>query len=160
MNDISIIPYEAQYQPDFKRLNVEWISRYFVVEPHDLEQLDQPETFILPNGGQIFLARRVHTGPADAIVGTIAMISDGPARDSYELAKMAVSPTAQRQGIARRLGEWALAFAREAGASRVWLESNRVLSPAITLYKQLGFREVPGRQTPYSRANIWMEIDL
>ncbi len=155
MNAVSIIPYTPNYQPDFKRLNVEWIATYFTVEDHDLEQLDQPEAFILPNNGQIFLAKQ-----ADTIVGTVAMVSDGPGSGSYELAKMAVSPTVQGQGIARLLGEAALEFARQQDASRVRLESNRVLTPALTLYQKLGFVEVPGRSTPYSRANIWMEIRL
>lgn len=155
MTDVAIIPYEARYQPDFKRLNMEWISRYFAVEPHDLEQLEQPDTYILPNGGQIILAKL-----GEEIVGTIALVSDGPNARSYELAKMVVAPAAQGRGIGRQLGQAALEVARQAGATRVWLESNRVLSPAIALYRQLGFREVPGRPTPYSRANIWMEINL
>jgi putative acetyltransferase len=90
MNDMSIIPYSATYQSDFKRLNIEWISRFFVVEPHDLEQLDHPEMHILTNNGQIFLARL-----GDAIVGCVAMVNmSDPIQENteFELAKMAVSP--------------------------------------------------------------------
>ncbi|RYD17729.1 MAG: MarR family transcriptional regulator, partial [Verrucomicrobiaceae bacterium] len=40
------------------------------------------------------------------------------------------------------------------------LESNTVLKPAIKLYEKLGFKKVVGRASPYSRANIQMELDL
>lgn len=158
MNDISIIPYAPAYQPDFKRLNIEWISRYFTVEPHDLEQLDHPETYILPNDGQIFFAKM-----GDDIVGCVAMINTGsPDRGEtgFELAKMAVSPTAQGKGIGKKLCLAALDYARKVGVKTVWLESNRVLTPALTMYASVGFREVPSVPTPYTRADIRMEMTL
>lgn len=153
VNVISIIPYAPDYQPDFKRLNIEWISRYFTVEPHDLEQLDYPETHIMPNDGQIFFA-----GLDDEIVGCVAMINMGAT--GFELAKMAVSPTAQGHGIGKKLCLVAIDYARQLGVKTVWLESNRVLTPALTMYASVGFREVPSVPTPYSRANIRMELML
>ncbi|MDB5243168.1 MAG: N-acetyltransferase [Spirosoma sp.] len=178
MTHVSIIPYHPRYQPDFKRLNIAWIEKYFQVEPHDLEQLDQPQTFILPNKGQIFFA--VADGE---VVGCVAMVNTGTAPvpalaalagnrgtpervrpdggcTGFELAKMAVSPTMQGQGIGKKLCLAALDYARQLGASTVWLESNRILTPALTLYEQVGFREVPRVETPYARANIRMEITL
>ena len=44
--DMEIIAYTPQYKKDFKRLNVEWISTYFTLESHNLEQLDDPEGYI------------------------------------------------------------------------------------------------------------------
>lgn len=163
MNDLSIIPYAPAYQPDFKKLNVEWISRYFTVEPHDLEQLDDPETYILPRNGQIFFAKL-----ADDIVGCIAMINTGtpdrgtPDHDeaSFELAKVAVSPTVQGKGIGRKLCLAGIDYARQLGVKTIWLESNRVLTPALTMYASVGFREVPSIPTPYARADIRMEMTL
>ncbi|MVM41049.1 GNAT family N-acetyltransferase [Spirosoma sp. HMF3257] len=153
MNDVSIIPYSPEYQPDFKRLNIEWISRYFTVEQHDLEQLDEPETYILPNDGQIFLAKL-----GDAIVGCVAMVNMG--ETGFELAKMAVSPGTQGKGIGKKLCVAAIDYARQLGVKTVWLESNRVLTPALTMYASVGFREVPSVPTPYSRADIRMEMTL
>lgn len=158
MNDIIIIPYSLDYQPDFKRLNIEWIERYFRVEEHDLEQLDNPETYVLPNNGQIFLAQL-----ANQTVGCIAMINTGLTAEgelSYELAKMAVSPQAQGRGIGRSLCLAAIEYARQVGAKVVWLESNRILTPALTMYANVGFREVPRVPTPYDRADIRMEMRL
>lgn len=153
MDSISIIPYSPIYQPDFKRLNLEWISCYFKVETHDLEQLDYPEKYVLPNNGQIFLAKL-----GDEIVGCVAMVNMG--ESGFELAKMAVSPIAQGKGIGRKLCLAAINYARELGVKTVWLESNRVLIPALTMYANVGFREVPSIPTPYARADIRMEMQL
>lgn len=153
MSDISIIPYSPTYQPDFKKLNVEWIEKYFRVEPHDLEQLEDPETYILPNNGHIFFAKL-----NDQVIGCVAMINMG--ETGFELAKMAVSPTAQGKGIGKMLCTAAIDYARQLGVKTIWLESNRVLTPALTMYASVGFREVPSVPTPYARANIRMEMTL
>lgn len=153
MDQISIIPYSPAYQPDFKRLNIEWIETYFRVEPHDLEQLDHPETYVLPNDGQIFLAKA-----GDEVLGCVAMVNMG--ESGFELAKMAVSPKAQGLGIGKKLCLTALDYARQLGVKTVWLESNRRLTPALTLYASIGFREVVSIPTPYARADIRMEIEL
>ncbi len=155
---MTIIPYEPKYQVDFKRLNVEWISAMFQIEDHDVEQLDHPEMHILPNGGQIFLACRATGDRAGDIVGTVAMVSDNAEHSSYELAKMSVSPSAQGQGVGQKLAEAALDYARQMGAASVWLESNRKAAAAIRLYHRVGFREIPLRPSPYTRADICMEI--
>ncbi|WP_080058073.1 GNAT family N-acetyltransferase [Spirosoma aerolatum] len=158
MDTISIIPYSPEYQPDFKRLNLEWISRYFTVEPHDVEQLDHPEIHVLPRNGQIFLAQS-----GNQIVGCVAMINTSPldqGNTEFELAKMAVSPTVQGKGIGKKLCQAAIAYARQLSVKTVWLESNRVLTPALTMYASVGFREVPSVPTPYARANIRMEMSL
>ncbi|MFD2569997.1 GNAT family N-acetyltransferase [Spirosoma soli] len=159
MSNISIIPYAPVYQPDFKRLNVEWISHYFTVEPHDLEQLDHPEIHVLPNQGQIFFAKRQVADDSDrGIVGCVAVVNMGAL--GFELAKMAVSPSAQGQGIGRMLCEAAINYARQIGVKALWLESNRRLTPALTMYEKVGFREVPRLETPYARADIRMEMRL
>lgn len=158
MNDVSIIPYQAVYQPDFKRLNIEWISRFFAVEPHDLEQLDHPETYVLPNNGQVFFFRI-----GNEIVGCVAMVNTSTppqAFTEFELAKMAVSPAAQGKGIGKKLCVAAIDYARQLGVKTIWLESNRKLIPALTMYASVGFREVPRVPTPYSRADIRMEMTL
>lgn len=151
MNDVSIIPYTAEYQPDFKRLNLAWISQLFQVEEHDLEQLDHPEAHILPNGGQILLAQS-----AGEIVGTAALIATGS--DTYELAKMSVTPAFQGKGIGKLLAVAALDYARQAGARMVWLESNRKAKAALELYRRIGFVEVPLKPSPYTRADVCMEL--
>ena len=158
MNDVSIVPYAPHYQADFKRLNLEWISRYFAVEPHDLEQLDHPEMYVLPRSGQIFFALI-----GEEVVGCVAMVNTGTPEQGiteFELAKMAVSPTAQGKGIGKKLCLAAIDYARQLGVRKIWLESNRILTPALTMYTSVGFQEVPSIPTPYARADIRMEMAL
>ncbi len=150
---VQIIDYESRYAARFKSLNIAWISNYFEVEPHDLEQLDHPEDHILNNGGRILFARLGET-----IVGTVALIKVDEA--TMELAKMAVDETIRGQGIGRKLCLTAIEKARQAGVTQLVLESNRKLAPALHLYRTVGFQEVAMIETPYSRADIRMSIEL
>lgn len=152
--EVRVLDYAPQYQADFKRLNVEWIEQHFRLEPADLKALDEPEAYILHPGGHILLAALRGT-----VVGTCALIKLDA--QTYELAKMAVSPTAQGLGIGYQLGQAALAKARTLGAKRLYLESNTKLGPALNLYYKLGFRKtVAGTPSPYERCNIQMELLL
>jgi len=152
--EVHLLAYEPQYQADFKRLNIEWIEQYFRVEEADLKALDHPDEYILQRGGHILLAE--YQGQ---IVGACALLKMND--DTYELAKMAVSPTAQGLGIGFRLGQAAIEKARSLGARRLYLESNTKLAPAINLYHKLGFEKtVAGQPSPYERCNIQMELLL
>jgi GNAT superfamily N-acetyltransferase len=152
--EVQVLDYTPEYQADFKRLNIEWIERYFRVEPADLKALDHPEDYILAPGGRILLAR--HQGQ---IVGACALLKMDDR--TFELAKMAVSPSVQGLGIGFRLGQAAIAQARALGARRLYLESNTKLKPALHLYHKLGFQKtVAGQPSPYERCNIQMELLL
>jgi GNAT superfamily N-acetyltransferase/DNA-binding MarR family transcriptional regulator len=146
---VEIIPFERRYAADFKRLNIEWLEKYFRVEPIDEEVLSQPAR-ILREGGAIFLAR--HRG---AIVGTCALINAGEGR--FELSKMAVSPGHQGLGIGRKLLEAVVAEYLARGARELFLESNSKLEPAIALYESAGFAHTPRPQpSHYERSNVYM----
>ena len=150
---VQIVEYTAAYQPVFRRLNEEWITRYFRMEESDYKALDHPQEYILDKGGYIYIALY-----KDEPVGACALIpmSDG----GFELAKMAVSPKAQGLGIGYLIGRHCIEKARSLGAPRVYLESNTTLKPAINLYYKLGFRKAAGPPSPYERANIQMELAL
>lgn len=149
---LTIRPYTPADAPAFRDLNRAWIQHYFTLEAHDNEMLDDPGGYILHPGGYILMAEI-----DGQVVGTCALIRETP--DRYELAKMAVDPAAQGRGVGRALGEAAVALARQVGARRLVLESNRRLVPALTLYRALGFAEVPmPTDTPYARADIRMEM--
>lgn len=150
---VEIIDYSPEFQQDFKRLNCEWIEKYFTLEVTDYQSLDHPDQKILQPGGHIFLARYNHE-----IVGACALLK--MTDDTFELAKMAVAERAQGKGIGWQLGQAAIRKARELGAQTLYLESNTVLEAAINLYQKLGFRKVTGRPTPYARCNIQMELSL
>lgn len=151
--DIQIVEYEDHHQDAFKALNVEWISTYFKMEEADYKALDNPKTYILDKGGKIFVALY-----NNEVVGVCALIKmDDPDYD-YELAKMAVSPQVQGKSVGWLLGQQVVNAANELGASKIYLESNTSLIPAINLYYKLGFKKVEGRPTPYERADIQMEL--
>lgn len=150
---VEIIDYSPEFQETFKQLNCEWIEQYFTLEDSDHQSLNHPDQKILQPGGHIYLARY-----KDEIVGTCALIKLNS--DTYELVKMAVTERARGKGIGWLLGQAAIAKARELGAKALWLESNTVLEPAITLYQKLGFQKVIGPPSPYKRCNIQMELKL
>ena len=151
--DVKIIMYAPEYKESFKQLNEEWITTWFKMEESDHKSLDHPEEYILDKGGFILIAT-YNNEP----MGTCALIKmEG---NTYELAKMAVSPKAKGKGIGWLLGNAAIAKAREVGAKRLYLESNTILKPAINLYNKLGFKKITGIPSPYERCNIQMELNL
>jgi len=152
---VKIVAYEEKYQTAFKALNEQWISTYFKMEEADYKALDNPQTYILDRGGKIFVALYENKP-----VGVCALIKmDDPDYD-FELAKMAVSPKIQGKNIGWLLGQAIVQAAKDSGASKIYLESNTILKPAINLYQKLGFVKVVGRSTPYARCNIQMELKL
>lgn len=156
MTGITIRPFEPGDEPTFRRLNEEWINRYFKLEPKDLASFDNPQETILNKGGRILLASK-----NDVMVGCCALIPMVPGE--FEIAKMAVAEGQQGSGIGRRILEETIATARGLGATRLYLETNHILVPAIKLYEAAGFRHLPPERvvkSPYARADVFMELAL
>jgi GNAT superfamily N-acetyltransferase len=150
---MEIKEYNPAFASAFRRLNQEWIEKYFVMEEPDFISLNNPEEYIINPGGHILFA--VENGE---VLGTVALIKE---ERGFELAKMAVTPSAQGRGIGMVLGEAALDKAREESAEYVMLISNRGLAPAMALYQRLGFKEVPlDSDNPYARGDIKMLLTL
>ncbi|MBL6445125.1 GNAT family N-acetyltransferase [Fulvivirga sp. 29W222] len=152
---VEVVDYSPKYQEDFKRLNQEWISKFFKMEPEDHKALGNPQSYIISNGGFIVVAL-YNNEP----VGVCAGLKMNDPEYDYELAKMAVSPKAQGKNIGWLLGQAVIDKARRMGAKKLYLESNTILKPAISLYQKMGFKKVAGRISPYERSNIQMELDL
>ena len=153
--EVSVVEYAPQYKKAFKDLNEEWISKFFKMELPDVKALEDPEGYILNKGGSILVALY-----QDEPVGVCALVKMEDEVYDYELAKMAVSPKVQGKGIGNILGEAIKTKARSLGATNLYLESNTILKPAISLYEKLGFKKVVGHTTPYERCNIQMELIL
>jgi GNAT superfamily N-acetyltransferase len=151
---VKIIPIEEKYYQDFTRLNFEWLEKYFYIEDYDREVLTQPDKYILNEGGHIFMAMI-----GDEAVGTVALINRH--EEGVELSKMAVTEKYKGLRIGQKLMYYAINFAGEHQISRVFLDSNRSLTPAITLYHKVGFKEIPvPEDSPYERCNIRMELNI
>ncbi|ANH81777.1 MarR family transcriptional regulator [Niabella ginsenosidivorans] len=152
---IRIADYTPEYQSAFRSLNEAWISRYFEMEAADKRALTNPRKYILDKGGCILVALY-----KDAPVGVCALIKMNDPEYDYEMAKMAVAPAAQGKNIGKLLAGAIINRAKKMGASRLYLESNTRLKPAISLYYKLGFKKINNRPSPYKRANIQMALEL
>lgn len=154
MSNTTVISFDPKYLQDFTSLNREWIEKYFTLEPHDLQQLENPYESILNPGGEILFLLS-----AGQVLGTAALVPCGPG--CFELAKMAVDPSARGQGHGDVLMKAAIEKAKTRGATRLMLLSNTALKPAISLYEKHGFRTVRlGPHPDYQRCNIEMELTL
>lgn len=151
---VEIIDYAPEYAEDFKRINYDWIKKYFKIEEADVRALEQHKEKIIDTGGWIFFAR-----VEDKIVGTCALVKAND--DLFELAKMGVYEEYRGWKIGQKLGEAIIRKAKEMGGKTLFLESNKSLTPAIKLYEKLGFQEIPTKSpSEYERSDIKMEMKL
>ena len=51
-----IVDYSPEYRDAFRKLNLEWIERFFAVEESDRTMLGDPEGTIIDRGGFVFVA--------------------------------------------------------------------------------------------------------
>lgn len=125
----------------------------FSLEPKDQKVLGDPQGEILAKGGHIFIVE----GEGQA-VGCCALqvMDDG----GLELAKMAIRPDMRGHGLSRLLMQACVDKANAMGAHRLYLETNSKLAPALRLYESFGFDYLPTRDTPYVRADVFMEKRL
>jgi GNAT superfamily N-acetyltransferase len=150
---VSIVDFDPRWRADFARLNLEWLRRWFVVEPVDAEVLGDPERHILADGGRILFA----LGPdRDRAIGTVALRHDGAG--VYELTKMAVEPGHRGAGIGRALVHAAIDAYRGLDGRELYLESSSILAPALHLYERTGFVHHPAPRpgSHYARADVHM----
>jgi N-acetylglutamate synthase-like GNAT family acetyltransferase len=137
----------------FKKLNVEWLEKYFAVLPSDEFILTNPVEAIIEKGGYINFAK-----VDDEIVGTVAMIKID--EYTYEIAKMAVTEKYQNLGIGKKLMEYVFKKARDMKIDRLILYSNTDLKAAVSMYSKFGFRIIPKTDFHNERANVKMEMIL
>ena len=149
---IRVVGFERRWRDDFATLNLEWLERWFVVEPYDRDVLEHPERDILARGGHILFA----VDGANRALGTVALKHEG--EGVYELTKMAVAPDARGRGVGRLLMEGALALYRSLDARELFLESSSKLAPALALYESVDFRHHPAPRagSHYARADVHM----
>ena len=152
---VDIEVFRPEHARRFGELNRDWLEGYGLMEPSEEEQLADPQRYFVDDcGGQIFVA--LHD---DNVVGTCAIVPHGPGE--AELAKLTVAQEFQGQGIARRLVERCIAYARKEGVRRVMLLSNSQLQPALRLYESMGFEYRPVPEiTKYHSADVHMSLDL
>lgn len=149
--DIKIIPYNKVHHPTFKALNLEWLERFNLKEDLDVAVLSNPEELIIEPGGFVWVAL-----DNDSVIGTAALIKEHDG--IYELAKMSVAESYRGKGISKLLIETCIAKARELNAEKLLLFSNSQLQTAIKLYEKYGFNHIAVEDSPFTTADVKMEL--
>ena len=147
---IVIVPWEDRFAGDFKDISVAWLEEFDLLEPIDLEMLDNPHRDILEPGGQIFFALEGNT-----VLGTCGMQPVEPG--VYEVIKLGVRPEYRGRGAGKLLLEACLDWAGAQKARRVVLYSNSRLQSALRLYRRCGFTPIPYVPGHYAVSDVQME---
>jgi DNA-binding MarR family transcriptional regulator/ribosomal protein S18 acetylase RimI-like enzyme len=153
---VQIVDYRPAFKKHFASLNYEWLEEDFAIEDIDRRMLEDPNGFILKQGGAIMFALN-----GEDIVGTCALLmrEDG----DVELVKMAVAPSFRGRGIGRLLTLQTIDRAKALGARKIVLATSPRLLVANVLYKSLGFKittEGPAEEIGFERPSISMELVL
>lgn len=148
---LRIVGFEPSHAEAFRDLNLDWIEEFFIVEELDRKHLHFPRESFVDSGGAILIAEL-----DGRVIGCCALLKHD---DSvYEVSKMAVRREYRGAGIGKRLLRAVIEHARSIGAQRLEIISSTRLPPAIELYKQAGFVEVPLESDAYARGNIALEL--
>jgi len=109
-----------------------------------------PGRYARPSG-RILLAKH-----GDKFVGCVALrqIGDG----ICEMKRLFVHPALRGKGIGKALAQAIIEEARRIGYKRMRLDT--VLEPAKSLYRSLGFREIPPYQHVPIEGVVFMELEL
>ena len=150
---IVIVPWEDRFAGDFKDISVAWLEEFDLLEPIDLEMLDNPHRDILEPGGQIFFALEGNT-----VLGTCGMQPVEPG--VYEVIKLGVRPEYRGRGAGKLLLEACLDWAGAQKARKVVLYSNSRLQSALRLDRRCGFTPIPYVPGHYAVSDIQMEQTL
>jgi DNA-binding MarR family transcriptional regulator/ribosomal protein S18 acetylase RimI-like enzyme len=131
---VEILPFTPDRARDFHDINVQWIEAMFALESTDREVLENPESRIMAQGGDILFARV----PGPGIVGTCALQKTGDRQ--FELTKMGVLEAARGLKVGEALLKAVLDRARKLDAQFLYLLTSHRCAAAIHLYEKLGFR--------------------
>ncbi len=130
--------FEDALSADFARINTQWISEMYEMEPTDVDLVTRPRELIVDPGGDILFVEHPRLG----IIGTCGLMRVGE-RD-LELIKMGVSPEARGLGAGEMLLKAMLARAQVLGFDRLFLLTNAKSAAAIRLYEKVGFAHDAG----------------
>jgi GNAT superfamily N-acetyltransferase len=152
MSEIEIVDYLPEHRQRFKEINTQWITNIYTMEEEDIKTVNDPEGYILKDGGRIFMAL------CDGFpVGTCGYLNLG--EGVYEMIKMAVDEDYRGLKIGMMLGQISVKKIEELGTKKIMLFSNtKGSAKAILMYKKLGFIEVPLGISEFSRSDIRMEL--
>ena len=151
---ISIESFKKEYISDFYALNKEWIEESWQLEESDINDLSNPEKYIIDKGGEVFFAIK-----NDKVIATAAKVY--MKRGIFELAKMTVAQECRGLGVANKLMDRSIDFAKENNADKIVLITNSSLVIARNLYDKYGFKEIMLDSDKYGdRGHVKMSLYL
>ena len=112
---------------------------------------DAVESFTAPAGRFVLAVRDGETVGCGGLTHVDAATS--------EIKRMWVADSARGAGLGTRLLAHLEGLAVEAGRHRVVLDTNGVLTEAITMYRRAGYRDI-GRYNDNEYAQLWFEKDV
>ena len=150
--------YRLEYREAFVRLNTEWLTRLYWVEPFDQYAMDHVDELIA-QGAMAFFALDGAEPEEEVLATCMAMPLEG---DTWEICKLAAKNQYTGTGAGGAVLKAAMGYAEEHGARKEVLISCRGLEPAIHLYRKHGFREVPYDKEFWKseKADIQMEREV
>jgi putative acetyltransferase len=93
--------------------------------------------------------------------GCVALRPVGdPAARCAEMKRMWVRPAWRRAGLGRRLAEASIECARQKGYAAMRLDTLASMTPAVNLYRSLGFREIPAYYDNPLADVVYLELKL
>ena len=118
MTKISFKKFSKIDSEKFKSLNLEWLNRYFKVEPIDELVLNNPKREIIDKGGFIFMIEK-----NSDIIGTFAFIKKS--EKIYEFSKMAIIPDERGNGYGNKAMKFLIQFAKNKKWSKKTKNKNK-----------------------------------
>lgn len=88
--------------------------------------------------------------------------TQGLPNETCELVKMYLKPEARGLGLGRKLIQFCLTNARNAGYTSIYLETMPELNKAISVYEKFGFTYLNGPMgnSGHNGCDVWMKMDL
>jgi ribosomal protein S18 acetylase RimI-like enzyme len=108
-----------------------------------------------PPGGAVLLARDA----AGQVQGCVAL-RPWTVQGTCEIKRLYVRPAARGQALGRRLAEAVIELARQAGYTRVLLDTLATMHAARRLYAELGFQPVASYYDNPLPGTAYMALDL
>lgn len=105
--------------------------------PSDAEVAQMSQHYLAEQRNRYFVAEL-----DEEIVGGGGIAAFNHSADTCELRKLFILPQGRGQGVGRQLSQACLAFAKEQGYSRCYLDTLSNMDAAIALYHSLGFERL------------------
>ena len=145
--DIEISPLSEKTAPCVAKLEQELFSCPF--SEADLM------SYVSNEGWRLFVATQ-----NERVLGYVSLVC---VLDELSIANIATEPQSRRMGVASRLMEHIICFAKENGFTKIFLEVRESNVGAIALYKKFGFLPVGVSKNHYSQPRenaVLMNLEL